>query len=351
MIRYPFLIEGTTIGVTAPSYGVAPDMHDLLKQAIGRMEEEGFAVSTGDTVWTQHKAKSAPARLRAEELNRMLQDDRIGLVLPPWGGELLIEVLEHLDFDRIGDKWLLGYSDISLLLLAVTLRTGLATAHGTNLLDLRSRVTDSTTAKWRDALTTPAGGSFEQHSSDLYQVEWKSRPEAEESNPAEAEAADDSVFNLTEPTVWKSVSGGDVGFNGRLLVGCIDVIRHLVGTPYGDVRTFRETHLPGEPVLWVLENCEMNTADLRRSLVQMKLAGWFDNCAGLMFGRSPANGAVDGYTAVDVYRDVAEELGVPVLYDIDCGHMPPQLTLINGAMAQVEFSEEKGTASVRQIYK
>lgn len=350
MIRYPFLKEGTTIGVTAPSSGIEPDMHDLLKQATQRMEADGFAVSSGDTVWTQYKAKSAPALLRAEELNRMLQDDRIGLVLPPWGGELLIEVLEYIDFERIGEKWILGYSDISLLLLAVTLKTGLATAHGTNLIDLRSETVDGMTVKWREALTTPTDGSFTQYSSDLYQVEWKHRLPEQESGEKNS-APDETVFNLTEPTVWKSVSGGDVGLKGRLLVGCIDVIRHLIGTPYGDVKAFREQHLPGEPVLWVLENCEMNTADLRRSLVQMKLAGWFDNCSGLMFGRSPADTPVGGYTAVDVYRDMADELGVPVLYDIDCGHMPPQMTLINGAMAQVEFSEEKGTASVLQIFK
>ncbi|WP_037284801.1 S66 family peptidase [Saccharibacillus sacchari] len=346
MIRYPLLQKGMTIGVTAPSSGVEPSMHDLLKQAIRRMESEGFTVSVGDTIWTQHKAKSAPARLRADELNRMLKDDRIGLVLPPWGGELLVEVLEYIDYEQIGDKWLLGYSDISLLLLAVTLNTGLATAHGTNLVDLRGSVDDETTAKWREALTTPAGGSFEQRSSERYQIEWKHRSEN-----AEPDSPDDSVFNLTEPTVWRSVSGSDVGLKGRLLGGCIDVIRHLIGTPYGDVRAFRERHIPGEPVLWYLEDCEMNTADLRRSLVQMKLAGWFENCSGLMFGRSPANMPVGGYTAEDVYRDLSEELSVPVLYDIDCGHMPPQLTLINGAMAQVEFSEEKGTASVLQIFK
>ncbi|WP_026293934.1 S66 family peptidase [Saccharibacillus kuerlensis] len=343
MIRYPLLQEGTTIGVTAPSSGLEPELHELLKQAIRRMEEEGFEVSCGDTVWMQHKAKSAPADHRAEELNRMLQDDHIGMILPPWGGELLIEVLEHIDYGGIGEKWILGYSDISLLLLAVTLKTGLATAHGTNLVDLRSGTIDETTVKWRDALTTPAGGVVEQYSSVRYQTRWKH--ELEEDQQAEL---DNRVFNLTEPTVWKSVSGNDVGLKGRLLGGCIDVIRHLIGTPYGDVQRFRKTHIPDEPVLWFLENCELNAADLRRSLVQMKLAGWFENCSGLLFGRSAANTAVSGYTAEDVYRDIAGELRVPVLYDIDCGHMPPQLTLINGALAQVEFSAEKGKAVVRQ---
>jgi len=49
----------------------------------------------------------------------------------------IFEILEYIDFDAMPDKWILGYSDISLLLLAVTLTTGIATAHGTNLVDLR----------------------------------------------------------------------------------------------------------------------------------------------------------------------------------------------------------------------
>lgn len=47
---------------------------------------------------------------------------------------------------------------------------------------------------------------------------------------------------------------------------------YLIGTPFGDVITFRKNHIKGEPVIWYLENCELSTTDLRRSLVQMKLA-------------------------------------------------------------------------------
>lgn len=87
----------------------------------------------------------------------------------------------------------------------------------------------------------------------------------------------------------------------------------------------------------------MNTADLRRSLVQMRLAGWLENCSGLMFGRSEANRSVENYTVEDVYQDLADELDIPIIYDIDCGHLPPQITFINGAYAEVKVSERKGT--------
>lgn len=92
----------------------------------------------------------------------------------------------------------------------------------------------------------------------------------------------------------------------------------------------------------------LTTTDLRRSLVQMKLAGWFENCSGLMFGRSEANQTVDNYTVEDIYKELFEELQIPIIYDIDCGHVPPQITFINGAYAEVEV--EDGKASVIQYF-
>jgi len=51
---------------------------------------------------------------------------------------------------------------------------------------------------------------------------------------------------------------------------------------------------------------------------------------------------VDGYTAEDVYEELASELQVPIIYDIDCGHVPPQMTFINGAYAKIEVADGKG---------
>ncbi|WP_010277442.1 S66 family peptidase [Paenibacillus senegalensis] len=331
MIRYPFLKKGTTIGVTAPSSGVKAELHDMLKLSFKRMETEGFHVMDGETIWTQNKAKSSPAQIRAIELNKMMCDDQIGLIIPPWGGELLIEILEYLHFDNFKSKWILGYSDTSVLLLAVTLKTGIATAHGPNLIDLRGDFSDNTTAMWQSVLSTKTGESILQYSSEKYQKEWK------HSDPTPC------VFHLTEQTYWKAIQDTDVKIHGRLLGGCIDVIRHLIGTPFGDVPYFQKNLVNNDPILWYLENCELSTTDLRRSLVQMKLAGWFDNCSGILFGRSGANQPVDNYTVEDIYKELFEELQVPIIYDIDCGHVPPQITFINGAYAEIAVGDGKGT--------
>lgn len=345
-IQYPTLKQEATIGVTAPSSGVDPSRHHWLEKTRERLALSGMQVQIGDTVWTQNKAKSALAAKRAEEFNAMIQNAAVDLIIPPWGGELLIEMVDQVDYDRLPCKWVMGYSDLSVLLLAITLKTGIATAHGTNFVDLRGEVTDETTAMWQTVLATEAGESVVQQSSSRYQKDWQTE-------------GGQQVFSLTEPTSWRLIlpggeppeAAGKIQLQGRLLGGCIDVIRHLIGTPYGDVAAFREAYIHGEKLLWYLENCELNTADVRRSLVQMKLAGWFENCSGILFGRSPANQPIDNYTITDVYADLADELGLPVIYDIDCGHVPPQLTLINGAFAEVAVDVDAGSGTVKQYFR
>ncbi|XXM71058.1 S66 family peptidase [Lysinibacillus sphaericus] len=337
MITYPYLNTCSKIGVTAPSSGVPSALHPLLRQSAERLEEKGYSLSIGETVWTQEKVRAAEAKKRAAEFMKMMDDESIRLIMPPWGGELLIEILDFLDFEKMKAKWVLGYSDVSALLLSITLKTGIATAHGTNFIDLRGEYWDETTAMWEKVLTTERGESITQTSSMKYQDQW----EHEKPSPC--------VFHLTHETEWKTVSNKDENLKGRLLGGCIDIIHHLAGTPYGDVKTFQETFAGGEPFVWYFENCDLNMTALRRAFLHMKMAGWFKNCSGIMFGRSSSNAPVNGYDAEDVYEEVSSELGIPVIYDIDCGHQPPQVTLINGAYAEVNVSGGKGV--IKQYFK
>jgi muramoyltetrapeptide carboxypeptidase len=337
MIMYPSLNKNAKIGVMAPSSGVPSELHHLLNQSALRLTDRGYDVLFGDTAWTQEKVRAASAEVRAAEFMKMMNDDFIEMIIPPWGGELLLEILEFIDFEKMKCKWVLGYSDTSALLLSITLTKGIATAHGTNFIDLRGEYWDETTAMWEKVLSAKPGETITQTSSEKYQEKWNH------------EQATPCVFHLTEDTEWKTISNKSEKLHGRLLGGCIDIIHHLAGTPFGDVAAYQEKYLGNELILWYFENCELTTTGLRRSLIQMKLAGWFDQCSGIMFGRSAADTPVNGYSAQAVYKELSEELGVPVIFDIDCGHQPPQLTLINGAYAEVEVEEGKGT--VKQYFK
>jgi len=330
-LKYPLLKSNIKIGVTAPSSGVDMELHSLIDESKKAMESRGYHLSIGKTVWTQNKAKSDFATIRANELMSMLLDNEIGAIIPPWGGELMLEVLEYLDFNNFPEKWILGYSDISGLNLAITLRTGIATATGPNLVDLRGSQMDSVTGMWNEVLGTKFGDSIIQYSSSEFQESW------DHSNPSPC------IFHLTEKTEWKTISGKNEKIKGRILGGCIDIIRHLIGTPYGQVNEFRRKFTNQEPVIWYFENCELTAADLKRTLTQMKYAGWFEDCLGILFGRSAVDIPTGNYCNLDVYNDLANELAIPMIYDIDQGHVPPQITMINGSFAEIHVEDGRGT--------
>src|SRR5918994_957781 len=89
----------------------------------------------------------------------MLTDPTIRAVVPPWGGELAIDLLPLLDVAAIGQAqptWLVGYSDTSTLLLPLTLLTGTATLHAPGLMDTPFRV-PSPLLHWLDVATAGAG--------------------------------------------------------------------------------------------------------------------------------------------------------------------------------------------------
>ena len=194
-MKYPFLVwTGQTIGVTAPSSGLREQQQEWVERAVEQVQARQMNVRLGETIWSHQLAASAPVKQRAEELNQMMTDETIDAVIPPFGGERAIDLLPELALATYQPKWLLGYSDISTLLLSLTLQTGMATAHGPNFVELRSEEWDETTSAWRRVLATPTGGTVTQWASDRYQSEW-----TDQERPA------GSLFQLTEATEWKAL--------------------------------------------------------------------------------------------------------------------------------------------------
>ncbi len=338
--RYPApLRPGSRIAVMAPSSGVEPALHPRLDLVIAHLRGQGFVVEEGQCLRAELHSASAPAPQRAAEWMQLLLRDDIAAILPPWGGELAIELLERMDWTALRaarPKWLMGYSDLSTLMLPITLRLGWATAHGLNLMDLCPAQQDSLSAQANAALRLAPGERFMQRQSERWQLKW-----------TDFAADPHSAFNLTEPTAWRCLNRPEsaaVQLEGRLIGGCLDTLVHLVGTPYGELPQWLSRH-PGAIVY--LENCEFAPAGVLRALTQMRLAGWFDGIGALLLGRSSGSDAAHAAdTKALSYRAAVRQataaLPCPVLVDVDIGHRPPQLTLINGASARVTWSEALG---------
>ncbi|MFD8369832.1 S66 peptidase family protein [Streptomyces sp. NPDC059688] len=323
-VRYPRpLRPGDRVGVTSPSSGVAEELRGRLDVAVRDLEARGFEVVVGRCMDGSTHI-SAPAAERAAELTGMLTDPAIRAVVPPWGGETAIDLLPLLDFEAIGraePTWMAGWSDISTIVTPLTLLTGVATVHGGNLMDTPYRTPEGLVS-WLDIVTAPRGGSFAQ-----------TPPGRHRSGGFDDWTADPEVRDLTLDAEggWLRLDGkGDVDARGRLIGGCVEILANLAGTPYLDTSRFAGD----EPLLVYVEACEDNAFTICRNLHGMRLAGFFDRAAAVLVGRThaPDSRTLTQYEAV---LDALGPLGVPIVADVECGHVSPRLPLVNGARGRV----------------
>ncbi|MCS5497432.1 LD-carboxypeptidase [Cnuibacter physcomitrellae] len=248
--------------------------------------------------------------------------------------ELAIELVERIDWDRLADAraWFVGWSDISTLLLPLTTRTGLATIHGANLMDEPYEL-PAEFVRWTDVAALPPGSAFEQRSAPRR----RSRPwGAWEDEPLDRDRAYDT------PTRWRALDGtNDVAMRGRLIGGCLETVSLLAGTPYGDVPGFARRFAPEGTIVY-LETAESGSIAVLRMLTSLRLAGWFDDANGILIGRTEG-AAVPELSQEDAVRRALSDLDLPVIVDVDTGHQPPQLPLVNGALAEVRLDGAAGT--------
>ena len=152
-------------------------------------------------------------------------------------------------------------------------------------------------------------------------------------------------------TKWKSLRNeNQLNFRGRLIGGCLDTIFCLTGTPYGNMENFKNiTKEDGH--IFYFENCEGSPTDIVRRIENIKQAGWLEGANGMLIGRSCGKDASsDQFLSYqEALSQCLEELNIPIIYDADVGHCPPQMTLINGAVCEIEFTPER--SKLKQIIK
>lgn len=329
-MRFPAPLQpGDRIGVTAPSSGVAPALRPRLEVAVRSLESRGYEVVLGDCLGTDGVV-SAPKAERAAELTAMLADPSIRAVVPPWGGELAIDLLDVVDWTRLESAeptWLVGFSDLTTLMVPVTLRLGWATLHGSNLMDTPYDAPDGL-LHWTTLASQP--GPFVQRSPGRWRdtgwVDYAEQPAV-------------SRFTLDAEGTWRVVGGEPVDVSGRLIGGCIETLGPVAATPYGDVATFGRAYAD-DGLLVYLEACEDSAYSIGRILHSLRLAGWFEHARGVLIGRTAAPDAHD-LSQDDAVLDALGDLGVPIVLDVECGHVAPYLPLVNGALARVVVDGER----------
>ena len=338
-MKYPRLLQkGDAVGVCAPSSGVPGEaLSARLDNAVLNLKALGYGVIETASVRCDDKCVSANNEIRAAEFMSLYENPNVVAILPPWGGEFLMDMLPHLDFEKLSllpAKWVCGYSDTTTLTFALTLNSGIATIHGSNMMNMgyvRIHETDMR------ALDVMSNYSTVQKSWDTW------------GGFASWDDISAEVYNLEKPSSWKSLQGdARVSFGGMMIGGCMDTLCKLLGTRFAPVEAFLNKYRQ-HGFIWTLESCEMAAPDIYRTLWQMRECGWFNHCNGIIIGRPDGYKDKHNFTLIDALKQGLGGLNVPVIYDADIGHIPPQMQIVNGAIGKVDFADGRAMISQERV--
>ena len=325
-MKYPkFINSKSKISFIAPSLGAAIEPYKTrVENAKKVLEGLGHTVEFGPNAFGSCKALSATKQECAKEVNHYFNDTSTEAIISVGGGELMYEVMSLVDFDVIKNnpKWFMGFSDNTNLTFLITTLCDIASIYGPCAAQFGVEPWEAST---KDAYNLLTNETLTINSYELYEKE--------------SLRSEDNLFaryNLTEPSIKTKVPNEDFCFSGRLLGGCLDILTLFPGTKFDKVNEFIDRY-QNDGIIWFLEACDLNVMGIRRAFDFLDNAGWFKNCRGFIIGR-PLNGneeifGIDKYGAVE---EVIRKYNVPVIYDMDLGHIAESVPLINGSYATVK---------------
>ena len=379
-----YLEEGDTIGFVAPSFGCNIEPYkSAFENALNTFESMGHPTAVGPNCFLGEGIgiSNTPDKC-ALEFEFFYTGDESKVLFSCGGGELMCEILPSVDYKALNSspgKWFIGYSDNTNLIYTLETICDKASIYGPcapafgqsrwhksldysfDIMCGRSPVSKGYFGGYFDELISEdreGARRFTVLPFDRYETESKK----DEDHPLEPyncteenvirvypQGVMDNEYKINMADHHKKARAGDnfekgdeiSRFSGRLIGGCVDCLVTLIGTRFDNTRLFLERYRD-DGFIWFLEACDLNVMSIRRALWQMKNAEWFKYVKGFLIGRPLVHGQeMMGLTQYNAVIDVLKDLSVPVIMDLDIGHIPPAMPLIAGSMAEV-IATDKG---------
>ncbi len=297
-IKPQALKAGDTIAISSPAGAVWEEKQIELFSEI--LKNLGFKVVFGKTLYERHGYFAGTDKLRAEELNTFFGDKKIKGIFCMKGGWGCAKLLDKIDYHIIkqNPKVLIGFSDITSLLIAITAKTGLITFHG------------------------PVGNSgWNEFTKEAFRsVIMRNKEYAYENNPEKEEAITCINEGIAE---------------GELVGGNLSVLCSILGSSY--IPTWNNKIL-------FLEDTKEEPYRIDRMLTQLHLNGVLQQVKGIIFGKCNkclAEEPQKSFTLQEVLNQHLKPLKIPAFYGAMIGHIENKLTIPLGINAKINASSGK----------
>lgn len=290
-IMPPYLKKGDKVAITCPAKKLPKPMTD----AIALLESWGLEVVLGDTINASYHQFAGDDELRAADMQRFIDDDDIKAIIAARGGYGTVRMIDKVNFYRLKEnpKWIIGFSDITLLHLHLYANYGLQTIHG----QMPVNVPDAS-AKSLQSLKNALFG---------HEVSCQYKPHGRYRN---------GVAN-----------GVLIGGNLSLLIASL-----------GSVSDFSY-----DGKILFIEDVGEYLYAIDRMIRTLDRAGKLKNLAGLIVGGFTDikdNDIPFGQTVTDIVMEVVKNYAYPVCFDFPAGHVPDNRALILGSEIQINVSDE-----------
>lgn len=288
---------GSTVGIVCPASAAnASEVKDFIDLcSVWRVK-----VKLGRNISRRTGYLSAPDVDRASEFMGFIEDPSIDAVVCARGGYGVMRILPMLDFSSIrqAGKLIMGFSDITALLIAVQQISGLVSFHG----PVASSTFNAFTV---DSLKTVVDSS----------------------DPKRLTFSDQRLTTIRSGLA-----------QGRLTGGNLAMIVSTLGTKYEIDTT--------DSILF-LEEINEEPYRVDRMLTQLWLAGKLQSCKGIALGNfrdcESKGTSITGpsFTLEQVFEQRIASIGIPVIYGLPVGHVKNKLTMPIGVRAELDATNKQ----------
>jgi muramoyltetrapeptide carboxypeptidase len=261
-----------------------------IEAAIKTFTDWGLEVVLGDNLFKTDHQFAGTDEERTADLQQMLDDNSIKAIISARGGYGTVRIIDKLDFSGFvsNPKWIVGYSDVTVLHSHIYTNFGIQTLHATMPLNFKDASTD--------ALESLRKALFGE------KVEYNFDP-----------------GTLSRPGKAKGVLTG----------GNLSILYSLIGT-VSDIDT--------DGKILFIEDLDEYLYHVDRMMMNLKRAGKLSNLAGLVVGalsKMNDNAISFGKTAEEVVFDAVKEYDYPVAFGFPAGHINDNRALIIGRKAKI----------------
>ena len=287
LIKPQALRPGDTIGIAAPA---SPFDQKTFERGISVLESMGFRVKVPDDLFRRSGYLAGSDTERAALLANLFKDESIKAIFCARGGFGSMKLLPLIDFKAISarPKILIGFSDITALLVTIYDKCQLVTFHG--------------------PVVTTLGNASEKTRSALFEAVVSNKP------------------LVIKPGKTLALNPGHA--SGPLTGGNLTTLCHLIGTPY-------EPCFDGHILL--LEDRGEAPYRIDRMLSQLHLGHHLDHIAGVILGSFPGCDPIEEVYAI--VKQVFGRFNVPILAGFDLGHGTENITTPVGLEAVLDTDD------------